>query len=430
MNRTLRVPMLTAAGTALALLPAAPGSAVPDPWSLAEHVPDSQGGYAVVADAHSDGAVTAAWEVGGSSGASFLRAVTSQRAPDGTWSQAAPVVNRTSAPVALDVGPDDVANLLLRVHEGMVLTRMAPGGTWSEPERVPGTDSARGTRLDASGPTPIVAWHARSGEARLIQVAARNPNGTWDGPTAVSPPGRLAKAPDVGVSADGTATVIWRQDEEARGQIWSRVRHPDGTWEPRQAMSPLRAGMPDLSVAPGGTAVIGWPQRRQADRLVQPRVAHRNQAGVWSTDAVDEWDNRVSEVTVLARGGSQAFATWSVGSDLWAAARNAGGWRRGKRLFYAGFDAQFAVTPASTRRNVYLLWSVNLTSSGSGNDYIVMGTSWVGDDWLPAGAISSGHHTAGDFDVALNRDGRGCALFGVHGGTAYSIQASCMPPSP
>jgi hypothetical protein len=429
MNRRLRVPTLAAAVTALTLLPSTQGGAIADSWSLPENVPGSRGGYAVLADVDSDGTVTAAWEVGGSSGAPFLRAVTSRRASDGTWSSAAPVINSTSAPVALDVGRDDVANLLMRVPQGTVLTRMAPGGTWSEPELVPGTESVRGIRLDASGPSPVVAWHARADETRRVFAAVRNPNGTWDGPTAVSAPGRLAKAPDVGVAADGAATVIWRQDDRARGQIWSRVRNPDGTWEPRQAMSSLRAGMPDLSVAPGGTAAIGWPQRREADRLVQPRVAHRNQAGVWSTDAVDEWDNAVHEVTVLARGGTQAFAKWSVGSRVWAAARNAGGWRPGERLFYTGFDAQFAVSPASSGRKVFLFWSANLTNSGSGNDYLVMGTSWTGDVWQTASALTSSHHTAGDFDVALNRDARGCLLVGVHGGTAYSLQASCMSPS-
>jgi hypothetical protein len=415
----------------------APSSSTASPyaWSLPEQIPGSSGGSGPLAAVDSQGVVTAVWARAQATAPTFMSA--SQRAPGGSWTDAAPVGDIEAYPLALDVGRNDVVTLLVWKDSGLFALRLAPGGSWSAPEPVVPAEVQLCTglhaRLDADGPQPMVAWNGGaecSDAPSRVLASVRGDDGSWSAPMTVSAPDFPASLGDLDVMRNGTATFAWvkRPGSDTESSVWLRERRPDGSWTPRQRLSHSGARNPDLSVVEGRfrlprvrPAMVGWVKYVRPG-VYFPHAATREANGKWHYKLLD--DKKSNGVTVSAQG--EQLAAWTTrskhGTSLWARGANGftGLWMRAQ-LVSPPESWHGAAEFAGTR----LFWSGSLSGGGYP---MVMERQWLGPEWAETHAISSSHLHGNNFAVAVGAGGLGCVVFGVQDRTTfeYSIQASCL----
>ncbi|HEV2857817.1 MAG TPA: glycosyl hydrolase [Solirubrobacterales bacterium] len=91
-------------------------------------------------------------------------------------------------------------------------------------------------------------------------------------PTDIFIPAEVPTAPDVGVAADGTATVVWSARSKDKFTVYMRRIGPDQTGP----VMPLSdegqdALAPQVAVAPDGTATVVWIRSNGSNFIVQAR---------------------------------------------------------------------------------------------------------------------------------------------------------------
>lgn len=170
----------------------------------------------------------------------------------------------------------------------IVVSSRAPGGEWSEPERLsdPATRGAY-PRIGADRQGAVtVVWRQRTAGDRVVEefrlpsgapagsleeiagrrwavVARTRPmGGAWAPPERVSPDTatvRDIEEPGLVVSPDGAALATW----DTGGTMWASRRPPDGAWE-----APVVVGGgtgeavdPRLAASPAGGAILVWSNR-------------------------------------------------------------------------------------------------------------------------------------------------------------------------
>jgi hypothetical protein len=111
--------------------------------------------------------------------------------------------------------------------------------------------------------------------ANLTKVPVPPPASGGEGPHAadLSPSSENATSPQVAVSADGAATVVWSAQEGGNFGVYARTISPIGVPGAIQGLSaPLQDALsPQVAVAPDGTATVVWIRSNGSYFVVQER---------------------------------------------------------------------------------------------------------------------------------------------------------------
>jgi Glucose / Sorbosone dehydrogenase len=227
--------------------------------------------------------------------------------------------------------------------------------------------------VDGAGDA-VFAWRRSDGSNERIQSRFRSAAGTLSAVQTLSGSGEDAFDPRVGLDSAGKAVFAWRRSDGSNERIQSRVRSAAGTLSPVKTLSPpgRDAVHPRVGVDSAGDAVFAWLQFDGSNWRVETRA--RSAAGVLSgTKAISTvgTDALVPEVDVDS-GGDAVFA-WerfnSGGYQVQARARSAAG----------------ALSPAKTLSNAATnAVSPQVAVDGDGNAVVAWTQLGGPNDWIQA----------------------------------------------
>lgn len=235
-----------------------------------------------------DGRTVAAWRTGSSVRAAVL-------GTDGSWSSVATLgddLQRTEVDVASDA--EGAITVVWAGADGAVARTRPASGDWGARQDV-GPDAASTPRVVADAQGELVAVWASAdddtGDA-TVEVARRATAGSPWTVEAVQAEGAPERAaPDVAMDRHGDATVVWStavtdgDGAEAGAVVRSRVRRPDGSWDPPVDVyaSPATEApsAPRIVTGQTGMATVVWTDAR----FGSPRFARLSAATRASGDA-------------------------------------------------------------------------------------------------------------------------------------------------
>ena len=108
----------------------------------------------------------------------------------------------------------------------------------------------------------------------LLKKVPLPPAGTAEAtqPTDIFVPAEVPTAPDVGVAADGTATVVWSARTSGKFTVYMRQIGPDASGPVTPLSEPSQDALaPQVAVAPDGTATVVWIRFDGNNFVVQAR---------------------------------------------------------------------------------------------------------------------------------------------------------------
>lgn len=146
------------------------------------------------------------------------------------------------------------------------------GSTWGTPERINDPDSGNTTQpdiaVDGTGVAHAV-WSQSDEDFRNIYASQYTPDSGWGTPELIEPPNPNpnedadATVPRVEVNTVGNAFVVWRQNSEDWGSIWSNHLDPETGWIIMNAEliedEERAAGSPKIVVDESRHAHAVWP---------------------------------------------------------------------------------------------------------------------------------------------------------------------------
>ncbi len=160
------------------------------------------------------------------------------------------------------------------------------GGSFTSPLQVSESGADAGfpaIDIDAAGNVTAV-WVRIEGTDHVVQVASRQPGGSFSAPGAVSDGGGVIEAPSIDVAPNGAATVLWRVSGLSETFLQTVSRPPGGAFEPAVNVNsgkdnPLFA---DLAADGAGDSVVVWSGENGADQIVRAAVRGPG-AGTYTT---------------------------------------------------------------------------------------------------------------------------------------------------
>ncbi len=221
---------------------------------------------------------------------------------------------------------------LLVAPLGAVAHAAPTWGTGTDISDVTRTTTAPSVATNGKGDS-VAAWMAFLGDRYAIESATRPAGGTWSSPVEISAEGRFADVPEVVVAPDGSATAVWRANDDNVSPL--QIEYADmsagGTWSSAQVMpNSDTAGDPQLAVDDEGNTLITWTH---VDGVEAPLLArYRPAGGSWSeemtvadtgdftggTDAAFDPAGRVTLAWLDAEGPLVVRAsTWTPGG-VWS----------------------------------------------------------------------------------------------------------------
>jgi hypothetical protein len=211
-------------------------------------------------------------------------------------------------------------------------------GIWSAPV----TLSASGVlgawpqvAVDSQGnATAVWAGRASDGrpvglQSRRIQTATRPAGGTWSAPVSISKAGhRLVQDPQIAVSPQGEATVIWQRSNGDYLVVQGATRPAGGGWSrPVDITTGHGRGGQHLQlvVDSWGNATAIWEgyDTRPGPHFVIQAAKH-SPAGAWSrpTD-ISRWTRSLSEPQIAVDSQGRSTALWIIGTKSGAVIQSA-----------------------------------------------------------------------------------------------------------
>jgi len=297
------------------------------------------------------------------------RIVARQRFANGTWGKKAVLGDGYDPQVVADHrGVTNVVWVTQRegISDGVVAARRTRATDWSEPTTlsrdvvlpgyVPGSAVRGATDLDVAvnrGGAVVVAWtFADEGVESRIQSAYRPQVGSWRKAVNVTP-ANGAGGPEVGISADGTAMVVYGVQAFGEPQaLASRIRGTGGRWS---SSSPVTAEgySYDLAIAPDGRAVVAF-----TPDFSTVRAATRPAGGKWGTARKLVKGGELNDVDVTA-GRSRHFVVGIARGEgrVEVVERGArGGWSEPVRLADRGTVASDVMVAVNDAGDTYVGW--------------------------------------------------------------------------
>ena len=204
-------------------------------------------------------------------------------------------------------------------------------------------DSARSTSrpdvvVDPGGTVTVVWSHGRT-------VLARSRVGSaWEQPVILG----HGRAPQVGVTARGTLTVIWLRHVHGYGPQVMASRHPvsGAGWTrpkalsaPAPAVSSARgAYTPTLAVSDGGAMVVSWLWNQEDSGAARVQARFWPPGGPWQRIATLSPPDSRDPVATIDGDGRATIVYAASHARPYVARHTAGGWTDPARLSTHGVD--------------------------------------------------------------------------------------------
>ena len=325
--------------------------------------------------------------------------------------------------VVLQVADDGTVEFLT----GGQRLRLA-GQKWFDPKNLLDNISPDGTRAEV----PQVALN-NNGEAVIVwrQTVGANTqvfrseyrNGSWTDPSNLadnlSPDGQDAFSPQVAISDNGEAVVVWTQSDGSNIQIF-RSEYRNGSWtDPADLMDNIspdgeRAGYPEVALGDNGDAVIVW---QQIDGATDQIFRSEYRDGSWSdptslTDNISPDGQDAFEPQVAMNDNGDAVIVWyqsdGMSQQVFRSEYRNGSWTDPASLMdNISPDGQTAFSPQvalSDNGDAVIVW---YQSDGS-NDQTFRSEyrdgSWIDPSSL-SDNISPDGKSASNSQVAMNGNG-------------------------
>jgi hypothetical protein len=173
--------------------------------------------------------------------------------------------------------------------------------------------------VGADGTTTVV-WRENNGLNDIIRASTRGPGGSWPNPAtagaveSLSASGFDSDSPQVAIGADGTATAVWTIYDGAAYIVQAATRSPgQASFGPAENLSQSgqSAAGPQVAIAPDGTTTVIWRRSNGSNSIVQ---AATRQAGQGTFGAVQDLSQagRSAFLHQVATGASGAtVVVWS-----------------------------------------------------------------------------------------------------------------------
>lgn len=281
--------LCAAAALAVATVPTAvaePDPGTPPRWGPVRTLAPNPQSASIAIDG--EGVTTVAWQ----STEYPPSVVVRQRFADGTWGERT-VVGQGSEPVVVADRRGVVTVVWFTQREGLsdgvAAARLGRSGSWSDPVTLsedpgaPGAVVNRASQLDVSANQSgavVAVWTWGSEDAGVptrIRSAYRPRSGPWRTAVDVTP-ANGADEPAVGISGDGTATVVYGVQAFGEPQaLAARVRGVGGRWSSSAAVT-AEGYDHDVAVAGDGRAVVVFSPDFSGVRAVS-----RSAAGRWGS---------------------------------------------------------------------------------------------------------------------------------------------------
>jgi hypothetical protein len=153
--------------------------------------------------------------------------------------------------------------------------------------------------------------------------ARRYVNGSWEAPESLVPVGPRS-APEVAVSADGHAVIVWSLFE-SQASVWAIRFTPPNFWEPFERLSGTETALnPHVAVDAAGNVLVVWENETGGSQHIGANyyIAEQNAwRGHELIDESDEGEARLPKVAMNAQGN--AMVVWQqkhpvYGRSIWA----------------------------------------------------------------------------------------------------------------
>ncbi len=226
--------------------------------------------------------------------------------------------------------------------------------------------------MDDAG-NAVAAWADRSVTPRAM-MAARFTAGTgeWAAPVIVHRNGVVIGL-DVAVAPDGTAAVLWYDEDVPRTQMALSVAHSlpaSGTWS---APAVLSTNSPTGAVAVGGGAAIAVWTTGQGAMFSRADVS--SAAAVWTTPALIAPSLTGPSGLTFAVGADEfgdAVATWTVGGNGYGSHYSrTSGWAAAERLSPPGVTIREPAVLMAATGSATVAWAAEQWPYGA-----VQATAW------------------------------------------------------
>jgi len=140
--------------------------------------------------------------------------------------------------------------------------------------------------------------------------------GTWGNAATLSAAGGDVEATQVGIDADGNATVVWRQDGGVGVYNIHATRRPGatGNWSAAVILDTgvENAFFPQLGVGVGGDSIVVWEQSNAAGFRDLFATTYSTLAGAWGTAATIETGvGDVFRPLIATDAGGNAIVAWA-----------------------------------------------------------------------------------------------------------------------
>ena len=421
---------LAALCAVLALCAPAAGAA---PWGPPEDVSVPGGGATwsqVGIDA--SGEATAVWT---RSDGLHLRAQAASRPVTGTWGPVTDLSgaagNAESPTVAVDLDGDAVAAWKQRLpgSEAIEVNYRPAGGAWEGPVAIEFGSAVVETpavAIDEAGDA-VVIWRQGVGGNHVIFATSMLAGGPWAAPLAISSSALNAEAPDLAMSASGTAAAVWQSSSGATSVVESSILPLGGSWSAASAISaPATVTEPPQVVADatGGFAAI-WS--RSSVGLIAEVAAMPSGSGWSPPEAISTFGLEAHAPQLAIGPAGDAVAAWyrfdgSVGS-VEATNRVGGGpWSSPVRLSPIGAEAeapQLAMSAFGVGQVVWSGWNE------ATHNYELRGDRQRPDGtWRSSVTISREGEEAYGPHVALDRSGHAVVVWNGEVSLGAEIRSS------
>jgi uncharacterized protein YheU (UPF0270 family) len=278
-----------------------------DPTSLTDNIsPDGQGASNPRVAINNNGLATIVWEQSDGLNNQVFRS----EYEGGAWADPTSLADNISPNGQDVIGPKVVLN---DNGEGVIVWAQSDsnsmqvfrserrGAAWSDPTDINDNISPDGQPVMepqialSEGGDAVIVWAQPDGSNSQI-FRSEYRNGTWTDPAdlsdSISPNGTLAQTPQVRMSNNGEAVILWDQSDGANLQLF-RSEYRNGAWIESATLTdnfspdsfPVFDSQLDMNA--GGETVIVW---RQSDSSFQQVFRSEYRNGAW-TDPTSLSDN-------------------------------------------------------------------------------------------------------------------------------------------
>jgi hypothetical protein len=277
----------------------------------------------------------------------------------------APGGGATGSQVGIDAAGDATA-VWTRSDGSQIFAQAATrpvGGSWGPVADLSGAlGSAESPTLAVNGAGDVVAaWKQRGVGSHAIETSYRPAGGSWEGPVAVALGSAVVETPAVAIDEAGDVVVIWRQGAGANHVIFAASMAAGGLWTPPVAISSsaLNAEAPDVAMSASGTAAAVWQSSSGATSVVESNILPL--AGSWGGESAISAPATVTEPPHVVADAAGGFAAiWSrSGVGLVAEVAStpaAGSWSSPEAISTPGLEAHAPRLAVGTAGDAVAAW--------------------------------------------------------------------------